>query len=359
MRITSFMIFNQLSRALQGNTEDFAKLNNQLALGKKIEKPSDDVIGMIKAMDYKLSINSNNQYEKNIDEANINLNFTNDVMSSISDTLGKLKELLSTAGNAQSQEDRDYYAKQAAEWRDYSLSLTNSKLGDRYIFSGYNTNQKAFSYNSATNHFDYNGDSGEINILLDSGAALPLNIQGSKAFSFALNGTPPAELSDGTPVNFSQTTDPSTGITTVTVEIGNAGDPGYDTFTFSNIMDMANILSSAWEYKGVDGSDLNADPTISEAMAMHRLMALSIPLDAARNQVLNVQAEIGTRQVALNDQKTRLDTYTLNLQNSLSETEDADVDQTITEILKTQAALQALMEATSKILSQSLLDFLK
>jgi flagellin-like hook-associated protein FlgL len=94
-------------------------------------------------------------------------------------------------------------------------------------------------------------------------------------------------------------------------------------------------------------------------MAMHRLLALSIPLDAARNQVLQAQAEIGTRQVHLDDQKTRLDNTTLNLKNALTKTEDADMDETITEILKTETALQALREAASRILSQSLLDFLK
>ncbi len=353
------MIFDQLARALQSNMEDFAKLNNQLATGKKIEKPSDDIVGMIRAMDYRLSISNNDQYEKNIDQANLNLQYTDKTLSSVSDSLLKLKELLSLGQDDQTQENRSSYANQAAQLRDFLLELSNTKLGGRYIFSGYNTDQYAFQYNSATQHYDYNGDSGEINVLLANGATLPMNVQGSKAFSSALDGQLPTQLSDGTPINYTQATDPSTGITTVTVEIGNAGDPSYDTFSFSNIMDIANIASCAWQYKNIDGSDLNSDPAISKEMATHRLMALSIPLDAARNQILNVQAEIGTRQVALNDQKTRFDTSTLNLQNALSKTEDADMDQTATEILKTQTALQALRASASKVLSESLLDFLK
>jgi flagellar hook-associated protein 3 FlgL len=339
--------------------EDFAKLNNQLASGKRIDKPSDDIIGMMRALDYRLSINTTEQYQGNIEEANFHLQFTDKVLNSVSNSLLKLKELLSMGGNNQTEENRSFYAKQAAEWRDFLLELSNSRLRDRYIFSGYKTDQLAFTYNSSTSHYDYNGDVGEIQVPFDTGATLPLNIQGSKAFSFTLEGPLPSELPDGTPINYTQATNPVTGITTITVEIGNAGDPEYDTFSFSNIMDVANALSFAWEHKGTDGSDLNSDPAIREEMAMHRLLALSIPLDAARNQVLQAQAEIGTRQVHLDDQKTRLDNTTLNLKNALTKTEDADMDETITEILKTETALQALREAASRILSQSLLDFLK
>ena len=353
------MIFNQLSRALQGNMEDYAKLNAQLASGKRIEKPSDDVVGMMKVLDYRLSINNAGQYKTNIEDADFSLQYTDKVLGSVGDSLQKLKELLSLGLNDQTQENRPSYAQQAAEWRDFLLELSNTQLRGSYIFSGYKTDQNAFTYNSTTHQYDYNGDLGEIQVLFDTGATLPLNIQGSKAFSFSLKGQLPTELSDGTPINYSQATDPQTGINTITVEIGNSGDPGYDAFSFSNIMDIANIASSAWEYKNIDGSDLNSDPAISEEMATHRLMALSLPLDNASTQISTAQAEIGTRQVHLNDQKTRLENTTANLQNALSATEDADMDQTATELLKTQTALQALRASASQILSQSLLDFLK
>jgi flagellar hook-associated protein 3 FlgL len=359
MSISSFTILNQLTQSLQRTMDEYAKLNSQLASGKRIEKPSDDVIGMTKAIDYTVSISENEQFKRNIDEVNFNLEYTSTAMNSVSDSLLKLKELLSNAGNAQSQENMSFYAQQAGEWRDYLLSLSNSMVGNRYIFSGFNTDQKSFVYNPVTSHFDYQGDSGEINVSLDKGAEIPMNIQGSKAYSFSLIGLAPTELSDGTPVNYTQSTDPATGTTTITVEIGNAGDPDHDIFTLSNTMDLAHIMSCAYEYKNIDGSDLNADAAVNEEMALHRLSALSKPLDDAYTQALNVQAEIGTRQVGINDQTTRLDKNNLNLENALSKTEDADMDNTITELLKVQTALQVLRESASLILSESLLDFLK
>ncbi len=353
------MLFNHLSRALQKNTEEYVKFNSRLASGKRIQKPSDDTAGMMRALDYRVSISDNDQYTKNMEKAAFRMTVTGNVLTSVSNSLLKLKELLVAGQNAQSPENRAFSAKQAAVWKDFLIGLSNTRLEEGYIFSGHATDRPAFSYNAATGGHDYNGDMGEVRILIDRGTTISSNMQGSRVFSFGLNGTLPTELPDGTPVSYAQTTDPATGITTITVAIGNPGDPAYDTFSISNIMDIANVLSATWEYKNTDGTPLHADPAVSEEMAMHRLAALMAPLDAARTQVLNVQSELGTRQVHLSDQASRLKNATLDLRNGLSATEDADMEETITEILKTQTALQALRESASRILSQSLLDFLK
>lgn len=359
MRITHFMLFNHLSRALQKNTEEYVTFNSRLASGKKIQKPSDDTIGMMRALDYRVSINDNDQYGKNIETAAFRLTVTGNVLTSVSESLLKVKELLVSGQNSLSADDRVFYAKQSAAWKDFLLGLSNTRLSESYLFSGHATDRPAFSFNALTNRYDYNGDMGEVNVLIDRGAAIPSNIQGSRVFSFSLRGPLPSQLPDGTPVSYTQSTNPATGVTTITIAIGSAGDPAYDTFSVSNIMDLANTLSAAWEYRNTDGTFLSADPAVREEMAARRLTALMIPLDAARTQVLNVQSEIGTRQVHLNDQASRLKKATLDLRNGLSATEDADIEETITEILKTQTALQALRESASRILSQSLLDFLK
>src|SRR5512137_324470 len=87
MRITPFMIYDQLIRSLQGNIENLGQLNSQLATGKRLGKPSDDVISMMKIMDYKVSIGGNEQYRRNIDEALSQLQFTDTIMGSVVQTL--------------------------------------------------------------------------------------------------------------------------------------------------------------------------------------------------------------------------------------------------------------------------------
>jgi len=353
MRITTNMMFNQLTKSLHGSMSDIAELNTRLFTGKKINKPSDDVIGSVNAMDYKVNINANEQFQRNIDAASVYLDFNDKSMTSISDSLGKLKAISYQAVNQQQQADRDVFAQQAADYRDFLLTVANSKIGERYMFSGYRTDQKAFAFNAATNHYDYNGDFGEIKVQFDKEVNMAVNVQGSRVFSVPLSRSLPAALFDGTPVSYTEAADPVTGVTTVTVAIGNAGDPDYDTFNYSNVMDMANIMSAAWQYKNIDGTALN------ETLAMHRIKALSVPFDDANKQVLTIQAEVGTRQSEFKDQTTKLDNSTLTLQNALAKTEDADMTETIVDIQQAQTALEALRASSATLLSQSLFDFLK
>jgi flagellar hook-associated protein 3 FlgL len=352
------MVYNQLRRALQGNLSELAEKNTRLYTGKKIDKPSDDVIGMMNAMGYRVSISGNEQYQRNINEANTNLELSGTVMKSLADGLLKMKQLTSTGSDAQSQENRDRYAQEAAGLRDFFLGLSNTKAGNRYLFSGYQSDQKAFVYNSVTHAYDYQGDLGEIKVPVDKGADVSINIQGSRAFSFKVSSEMPAKLADGTPVSTSQTTDPSTGITTTTIEIGNAGDPAHDTFSFSNIMDLTNVMSYAWKYQDIDGTALHSNSGTNELMALHRIMALTVPLDSARSQALNMEAEAGIRRVQIRDQNTRLTATNLNLKNALTATEDADMTETITDIKKIEVALDALRASSASIMSKSLFDFL-
>jgi len=359
MRITTSMIFSHIASSLQKNTEEYAHLNERLATGKKINRISEDVSGSVNALGYRLDISINDQYKRNIDKTNIQLDYTTKILDSVSNSLINLHELAAMGNNAQSEDKRMFYSKQAADWRDYFLSLSNSKLDGKFIFSGNKTDKQTFVYNSVTGKYDYQGDNGEINILIDKEASVVMNIQGSRAFSISLTEPLPATLSDGTPISFTQAKDPLTGVNTITVEIGNSGDPDYDTFTFSSIMDIANIMSYAWKYSDINGSSLNSDPEVAEKMALHRIAALAKPIDDARVQTTGIQSEIGARQIVLNDQSKRLSSSTLVMQNTLTKIEDADMTETATELLKTQTALEALRASASKIISQSLLDFLK
>ncbi len=359
MRITTSMIFNNIASSLQKNLEEYAHLNERLATGKKINKISDNITGSVNALGYRLNISINEQYKRNIDKINIQLDYTTKIMESVSDSLVKLHELAAMGNNGQSEDKRIFYSKQAADWRDYFLSLSNSKLDGRFIFSGNKTDKQTFVYNSVTGKYDYRGDNGEVMVPVDKEASVAMNIQGGSAFSLTLSEPLPSALSDGTPINFIQSKDPLTGINTITVEIGNSGDPDYDTFTFSNFMDIANIMTYAWQFNDVNGSSLSSDPEISEKMALHRIAALIKPIDDARVQTLGIQSEIGSRQIVLNDQSRRISASMLVMQNTLTKIEGADITETATELLKAQTALEALRASASKILSQSLLDFLK
>lgn len=356
MRVTSLMIYDRIKRSLQQSLNELNEKNLRLATGKKINKPSDDVPGTSNSIDYRVSISETEQYKRNIADVTIQFSFTDKVLTSVGDTLVELKKLTSMGLNS---DDREFYSQQAASQRDFLLGLSNSRLGRRYIFSGFRTDQRTFASNPVTFRYDYQGDMGEISVPVGRDSNITVNVQGSRVFSFPLSGSNPTSLPDSTPVSYSESLDPATGINTITVEIGNPGDPDYDTFTISNIMDLANVLSFAWRSKDIDGSDLDLNPSISDQKAMHRVQALTSLIDDARNQVLTIQSEIGTRSVFTNDQNTRHASSVKSLQDALSKTEDADLTETAVDIKKAETALEALRIASTKVMSESLLDFLK
>lgn len=180
MRITQFMIYDQISKAFQKNTAEIASLQTRLTTGKKINKPSDDVISSIRTLDYKLSISYNNQYKKNIIEAQSYLSFSETVLNSVSEALMRLKELaVQGADSSMNAQNRESIAKEVDELTKHLLNLTNSKFKDRYVFSGFKTDTTPFD-----NNFSYVGDSGVMNVMIDVDTVMPVNIPGNYAFEF-------------------------------------------------------------------------------------------------------------------------------------------------------------------------------
>jgi flagellar hook-associated protein 3 FlgL len=353
------MLYDQLKKAIQGDISELAEANLRLATGKKINRTSDDPVGAVRALDYKINISRNDQYRRNILQAGNFLDATDKSLASGQNSISEMKNMLSLGLGSMDAGDRDFYSNQAAGYRDFLLGISNTKFGERYIFSGYQTDQQAFTFNATTNHYDYNGDAGEISVAVDNGAGLQMNIQGSAAFSVTMDTPTPSALADGTPITYTQTADPVTGVNTITIEIGNAGDPGYDTFSASNVMDIANYMSSAWKGQDVDGSVLDASQTVSDQKAAHRLQALMPVVAEASANMIGLQAEIGIREGFLNDQKSRLEASVTSLENARARTEDADINETIIDIKISEVALEALRSSSANVISRSLFDFLK
>jgi flagellin-like hook-associated protein FlgL len=213
--------------------------------------------------------------------------------------------------------------------------------------------REAFVYNPLTHTYEYQGDLGEMGLPLNSNSLVGINIPGSEIFSPVLRNSAPSSLSDGTSVIYTESKDPVTGVNTITIEIGDPMSAEHDVFTVTNIMDIANRLSYAWQYEDIDSS------FIGETKAMHRIEALQSLIDDARTQVLEKQTELATRRQFLKDAEERTKNLLNTLKKSLSLSEDADLTEVAIEIQKAQTGLEALRISSIKLLSTSLLDFLK
>ncbi len=439
MRLTPFAIFSQLTQSLDRTLAQYTAANARLSSGKKINAPSDDVNGMIRSLDYRVSITENEQFKRNVEFASSTLKVTDTTLTSAYSTLSELKRFatLSLSGSADAA-SRAALSNTAAQMRDNLYNLANAKHLDQYLFAGFTSNQQPYVivppvvgaavntfdsdplagasvtgasitapaaltgdeyrigfdaaglnytvYNNATGDvvtaaapytsgppgtsinlpgmnvviagvpssaaesiiirpplstYAYQGDSGALNVQIDQGATLPVNVTGNTAFSYALSAPLSQQLSGGTIADYTPSAVP--GSTTIDVQIFAADHVTVlDRFSYSNMMDMANILSSA----------LSTNNTL-------RINALRDPLARMQTQLGVVQAEVGSRQVRLNYQSTMLTKGTDSLKDALGVLEDDDSFETVAQLKKTEITLQSLRESASKILSQSLLDFLR
>jgi flagellar hook-associated protein 3 FlgL len=335
MRITPFMVYDQLQQAIQNTQAKYARINNQLGTQKKILSPSDDVSGSLRVLDYQVNISANDQFKNNVNTAMTNLNLTDTTLSSFSSSVAQVKEILfSSINGIIDTSSRTANAQKAAQLRDSLLGMANTDVGGRYLFSGYNSDTRP--YNTTT--YAYQGDNGDVNIPIDHGVTMAMNVTGGNAFSYTLGAAYVKQIPSGANVHYT----PGAG-TTINVEIRDQADTTVlDTFSFSNVLQMTDILSTA-----VNNNDVN------------RIQALIDPFNSVQNQLSAASATVGARLSSLNDQTTLLNQNTSALKNSLSTIQDIDMTETAVELQKADTTLQALYAASAKIMSQSLLDFLE
>ncbi len=335
MRVTQFMTYDRIVRSIRQGMEDFTRLNEQLSSGKRILKPSDDIIASARAMDYRLTIGTNQQYQRNITLTRATYEITDRALTSAGDSLASLKQIMmGFAGGSATPEQRETYAEQMDFISGTLRSIANTRSGDRYIFSGYKTDVPAYDSTGA-----YQGDDGVMNVMIGPGASVAINEPGSEVFSAAPAAAKVVELAGGRFAHFT----PGAG-TTTNVEIRDTNDTTViDTFSYDNCFDIAALVST----------ELTAG-----SPNYLRIEALQTAVADAVSRVRNVQSDFGVRGAMLNDMDTRLGHATVSVQNALSRTEEADLTSVIAEINKTDTALQALREASKIIMSQSLMDFL-
>ncbi|MGC8971098.1 MAG: flagellar hook-associated protein FlgL [bacterium] len=157
MRVTFNTIANNVLSNLSNNLTNLEKLQNQLSSGKKIIKPSDDPVSTFRLMELKSILNTNDQYNRNIDFLKTELDLADRALQNISSVLRRVKELaLRGANGSLSQEDRYAIAKEVDQLIDHLVQLGNTNVSGRYIFGGYRTTLAPLERNGDT--VSYRGD---------------------------------------------------------------------------------------------------------------------------------------------------------------------------------------------------------
>ncbi len=141
MRITNKVMQNNALSNINRNKILQDDLNNQLATGKRINRPSDDPVVAIRALRLRTDVSQINQYyEKNIPDAEHWLSLTE---TSIKTTISVIKDIVEQCEKGSSDtlqvSDRNKIIDNIKSLRDEIYATGDADYAGRFIFTGYRT----------------------------------------------------------------------------------------------------------------------------------------------------------------------------------------------------------------------------
>jgi len=193
MRVTNNTMIHSIVGYLTRQNEALFDRQNIIASGKKINKPSDDPLGMGRVLDYRQTIASIEQYQANIQRGKTRLDVVEVNLDLVDDLLEVVRAIAQdeTGGTTAS---RQRAAESLKDLYDQILDQANSKFNDNYLFSGYQTKTAPFSRDDTqATTFDqftitYNGDAGDMQFIVADNTTITMQADGQPIFHDAASG---------------------------------------------------------------------------------------------------------------------------------------------------------------------------
>ena len=147
MRIT----MNQLNRSMQyvlnNRYSDLCNLQEQLATGKRLMRPSDDPVDVANALKLETKLREYQQFKKNINDGLAFMNVTGTAMESMNTLLQRARELaIQASSDTIGDTERQYINKETEQLLRQMVALIDTKYKGDYVFSGNQTKIPPLQY---------------------------------------------------------------------------------------------------------------------------------------------------------------------------------------------------------------------
>lgn len=141
MRVTQSMLSHNMLKNLSSSYSKMGKLQEQLGTGKKVNRPSDDPVVVMKSLGFNTQVDKVEQFKKNLTEVNNWLDSADDALDAVGSILHRTRELSVNAANdgPVTDNDRDKIRIELEQLQEQLQQLANTKVGEKYIFSGRKT----------------------------------------------------------------------------------------------------------------------------------------------------------------------------------------------------------------------------
>ncbi|WP_110112536.1 flagellar hook-associated protein FlgL [Bacillus sp. CGMCC 1.16541] len=184
MRVTQSMLANNMLRNLSQSYANMGKYQDQLATGKKINRPSDDPVVAMKGLTYRTNLMEVEQYKRNFSEAYTWTENTDAALDKATQALQRMRELTVQASNGTYEGDqRKAIEEEIKQLKEHLVTIANSKVGDKYIFNGTNTSNEPVTVGADGKITTTSTNANEVKIELSKGIYIGVNVPGNKLFN--------------------------------------------------------------------------------------------------------------------------------------------------------------------------------
>lgn len=189
MRTTNSQITAVMSRSMNTSAAQLAKLMQQMATNKRIQLPSDDPIASVRLLRIQREEASLTQYGTNIANVSSSLSTQEVNLTSTSDTMLNVRDLLLWASNgSNTSEDLAAIAGELESLEKTIASFVNVRDEEgRYLFSGTLSDTPALTYDTATETYSVTGNAKHRETAVANGVLIPQNVTATEIFGTGID----------------------------------------------------------------------------------------------------------------------------------------------------------------------------
>jgi flagellar hook-associated protein 3 FlgL len=406
IRISTSAIYDAGTSQLNTLQSAIAKTQMQLSTNKRNLTAADDPIASARALEITQSQSMNTQFGTNRSNANASLSLVDKTLQDVTGQIQDIQALIVTAGNGgYDASNREALATELEGRLTDLIGLANTADGTGgYLFSGYQSTTQPFS--KTTTGANYQGDQGQRMLQVGSARKMAISETGSAIFEAIPTGNgrftttaagantgsgivSPGAVVDSTQLNghdyalaFSVAGTPA--VTTYTVTDTTASPPvavlanqPYTegaSITFGGMsMDVKGAPANGDSFsvkpsqkQSVFTTITNliqtlrapADGSTGKAALANGLSTASQNMKNALDNVLTVQASVGSRMKELENLDSTGDDLNIQYQSTLGDLQDLDMVKAISLFAQQQQTLQAAQMSFKTMSGLSLFNYI-
>lgn len=328
-RVTeSQLLRNNLSHI--GRSRDhILKLNDQIGTGLKVANPSDSELSAT-IEKYRQTLDQLDSYANRTAGVKSFLTFQDDALSQVGELLTRAREIASQASNStNSPETRAQMAEEVFQIRDHLVQLANSRYQGKYVWGGGASGSAVPPYVQTTDYANgtgkalerYEFDTSEVGrsvtrtVNISEGLTLDIDTPGNQVFDNALFGLERLGRSLA-----GYQTNPATG----------APDGTGNAYTF---------------------------PADYELQTTEIRAAMDMLKSAQDDDIQPQRVTLGGKLRRIETAESMLQLGKGSVQEALDKLQNADIAESASNLTQAQTVLQAALAVTSRVLNQTILDY--